>query len=80
MNNNSFSQLPSSPCELAVPGEDPMDPNLLSIGRDKRSFRRPSGTPADHSISAALIDANTPKRVASTRQKSGKKVLINSHH
>ena len=51
------------------------DPNMLGIGRDKRSFRRPSGTPADHSITAALLDA-TPKRMASTRQKPGKKALI----
>jgi phosphatidylinositol phospholipase C beta len=52
------------------------DPNMLGIGRDKRSFRRPSGTPADHSITAALLDASTPKRVASTRNKSGKKPLL----
>uniref|UniRef100_A0A7E4W1T5 Phosphoinositide phospholipase C n=1 Tax=Panagrellus redivivus TaxID=6233 RepID=A0A7E4W1T5_PANRE len=47
------------------------------IGRDKRSFRRPSGTPADHSISAALLDATpTPKRAPSTRQKPGKKPTL----
>ena len=64
---------PPSPQILQCP--DDQDISLLSIGRDKRSFRRPSGTPADHSLSAALLDS-TPKRMASTRQKQGKKALI----
>ncbi|KAI6213623.1 Phosphoinositide phospholipase C [Aphelenchoides besseyi] len=51
--------------------------NLLSLGRnDKRSFRRPSNEPADHSITAALLDAVPVKRQGSHRSSKSKKPIL----
>ncbi|CAD5231893.1 unnamed protein product [Bursaphelenchus xylophilus] len=49
--------------------------SILQLGRDKRSFRRPSAEPADHSISAALLDA-APKRSSSHRASKSKKPIL----
>jgi hypothetical protein len=48
----------------------------LGLGREKRSFRRPSEQPCDHSISAALLDAAPIKRQGSRRASKTKKALF----